>query len=202
MKKIPYHYTNIAKQAFIITLMLRALFRLLIMTEIIIFKVDKFYENTNIPLTILMYVVIFAFLIALLRGHTFCYSLYDDQQLIYRNSLLRREKKLVFTDARLAVLDTFGIKFYADADADPKTVQPVFFLPFFRDGIIDAVPVNNFYKYLKARGDMAVIKKFRVLPGYTKKWRFVTIAYGLLAVVCFMSLSTPLTVIIVLFQNH
>ena len=49
---------------------------------------------------------------------------------------------------------------------------------------------------------MAVIKKFKVLPGYTKKWRFVTIAYALLAAVCLMSLSTPLTVIIVLFQSH
>lgn len=202
MKKIPYRYTNIAKQAFIITIMLQALFRLIIMAEIVIFKVDKFYENTNIPLTILMYAVIFAILIVLFRGHTFCYSLYDDQQVIYRNTLLRREKELAFADAKLAVLDTFGIKFYADPEADPKTAKPIFFLPFFRDGIIEAVPVNNFYKSLKERGDMAVIKKFKVLPGYTKKWRFVTIAYALLAAVCLMSLSTPLTVIIVLFQSH
>lgn len=202
MKKIPYRYTNIAKQAFIITIMLQALFRLVIMAEIVLFKLEGYYENTNVPLTVLMYLVIFAVLIALLRGHKFCYSLYDNQKLVYRNNLLRREKTLHFADAKLAVLDTFGIKFYADSDANPKTDKPVFFLPFFRDGVIDAVPVNNFYKFLKEKDDMAVIKNFRTLPGYTKKWRFVTIAYGLLAAVCLLSLSTPLTVVIVLLQNH
>lgn len=202
MKKIPYRYTNIAKQALIITLILHALLRLAIMAEIVIYKIDGYYENTNIFLTVLMYALIFAILFTLFRGHTFCYSLYDEQRLIYRNSLLRREKQLTLSDAKLAVMDTFGIKFYAEPDADTKTARPLFFLPFFRDGIIDAVPVNNFYKFLKARGDMVVIKKFKVLPGYTKKWRFVTIAYGLLAAVCLMKLSTPITVVIVLFQNH
>lgn len=202
MKKIPYRYTNIAKQAFIITIMLQALMRLIIMAEIVIFKVEGYYENTNILLTVLMYAVIFAVLITLFRGHTFCYSLYSDSTLIYRNTLLRRERQLQLSEARLAVMDTFGIKFYAEPDADPKTAKPLFFLPFFRDGIIEAVPVNNFYISLKDRGDMVVIKKFRVLPGYTKKWRFVTIGYSLLAALCLASLSTPLTVIIVLFQNH
>ena len=182
MKKIPYRYTNIAKQAFIITIMLQALMRLIIMAEIVIFKVEGYYENTNILLTVLMYAVIFAALIALFRGHTFCYSLYNDSTLVYRNTLLRRERQLQLSE--------------------PKTAKPLFFLPFFRDGIIEAVPVNNFYIFLKDRGDMVVIKKFRVLPGYTKKWRFVTIGYSLLAALCLASLSTPLTVIIVLFQNH
>lgn len=202
MKKIPYRFTNLAKQAFIVTILLQAICRVIIVAEIVIFKVDKFYENTNIFLTVVMYAVIFTLLIALLHGHKFCYSLYDDQRLLYRNTLLRRERQMEFADARLAVMDTFGIKFFAAPDADPKTETPLFFLPFFRDGIIDAVPVNNFYKFLKERGDMVVIKKFRVLPGYTKRWRFVTIAYAILAAICLASLSTPVTVIIVLFQNH
>lgn len=202
MNKIQYHYTNLAKQIFFIVCFVYALLRFTIMMEIIIFKIDGYYENTNIPLTIIMYVILFAIIILLFRGHKFCYSHYDEQSLIYYNTFLRREKKLELSQAKLAVFDTFGIKFFDDDNADPKTDKPIFFLPFFRDGIITATQIDKFYRMLKESQTIRVIKNFTVLPGYSNKWKFVTIAYGFLAIVLFMSCATPLTVIIVLFQSH
>ena len=202
MNKIQYHYTNLAKQIFILICFLYILLRFIIMVEIIVFKIEGYYEATNIPLTLLLYGVLFTFLICLFRGHKFCYSTYDESKLIYHNTLLRTKKTLHLENAKLAVLDTFGVKFFASQNADPKTEQPIFFLPFFRDGIVEAVQIDKFYKMLKAIEDIRVVKKFKVLPGYSNKWKFVTIAYGFLAVIFFMSCATPITVIIVLFQNH
>lgn len=202
MNKIQYHYTNLAKQIFFLICFLYILLRFIIMMEIIFFKIEGYYEATNIPLTLLLYTALFALLICLFRGHKLCYSTYDETTLTYHNTLLRKKRVLELKDVRLAVLDTFGIKFFASKDSDPKTEKPIFFLPFFRDGIVEAVQVDKFYKLLKASEEIKVIKKFKVLPGYSNKWKFVAIAYGFLAVVVFMSCATPLTVVIVLLQNH
>ena len=58
MKKIGYHYTNLAKQILIIICFLYTLLRFLIMLEIMIFKIDGYYDNLNIPLTLLLYAVL------------------------------------------------------------------------------------------------------------------------------------------------
>lgn len=202
MNKIQYHYTNLAKQIFFLICFLYMLLRFTIMLEIIIFKIEGYYEATNVPLTLLMYLAVFAIIICLFRGHKFCYSTYNESLLTYHNTLLKRAKTLNLEDAGLAVFDTFGVKFFASQSADPKTDKPLFFLPFFRDGIIEAVQIDKFYKMLKAKEGIRVVKNFKVLPGYSKKWRFVAIAYGFLSVVLFMSCATPLTVVIVLFQSH
>ena len=202
MYKIQYHYTNIAKQVFFGVCFLYALLRFFIMAEIIIFKVDGYYQATNIPLTLLMYLAVFALIFALFRGHKYCYSTYDEKELTYHNSLLKKSRSLNLSEAKVAVFDTKGVSFYAEDGSNFEEKKPLFFLPFFRDCVIEAVQINKFYKMLKDMPDMRVIKRFRVLPGYENKWNFVTIAYGFVAVFVFMNCATPLTVCIVLLQNH
>ena len=201
MNKIQYHYTNLAKQAFILTLFIYTLLRFLIMMEVIIFKIDKFYEATNIPLTLLLYTLLFVILVTLFFGHKFCYSVYNENSLTYYNRLLRKSRTLDLTQVKTAVFDTMGVKFYTDEKKNVSD-KPDFFLPFFRDGIIQALQIDKFYKKMKADERVTVYKTFKVLPGYSNKWKFVAIAYGFLAVVTFMSCATPLTVVIVLFQSH
>lgn len=197
---IRYRYTSLSKQVLIGLIFVFFLMRLIIMLQICIYKLEGY--EVNLPLTLLMYAAIFFVCYLLFRGHTFCYSLYDDTGLIYRNAFLRRERALNFSDVRLAVFDTFGVNFYRDAQEADRGEKPVFVLPFFRDGIIQAVQVDGLYKMLKSKEDIEVRKLFKVLPGYTKKWRFVSIAYGFLCVLALTTMVTPLTVIIVLFQNH
>ena len=200
MNRIQYHYTNTAKQVFILTLLLYTLLRFIIMMEIIVFKIDGYYQATNIPLTLILYAVLFAALLCLFRGHKFCYSTYDDTTLTYHNTLLRKSRSLELSRVSTAVFDTMGVKFY---EAGQQTSEkPAFFLPFFRDGIVEAIHIDKFYKKMKADESVTVLKNFKVLPGYSNKWKFVAIAYGFLAVITFMSCATPLTVIIVLFQSH
>lgn len=201
-KKIRYHYTNLPKQALFVVGFLYILLRFLVIMEIIVFRLDGFYENLNVPLTLLMYAALFAFLWFLFRGHKLCYSTYDENTLTYHNTLLRRSRTLDLSTVKMAAFDTFGVKFYDHAGADFKKEKPMFFLPFFRDGIIEAIDINEFFKMMKGKEGVQVFKNFKVLPGYTKKWNALAVAYGFVAVVAFMSLATPLTVVIVLFQNH
>lgn len=191
MKKIGYHYTNLAKQIFIGICFLYLLLRFLIVLEILVFKLDGYYENMNFPLTLLLYFVIFLVLLVVLRGHKICISAYDEQTLTYYNTLLRKSKSLDLSTVKMAVFDTFGVKFYDHQDADYKNEKPMFFLPFFRDGIIEALDIDAFFKMMKAKEGVQVIKTFKVLPGYTKKWTALTVFYGFLAVFAFMNTATP-----------
>lgn len=202
MKRINYRYTNLPKQILIFAALAYVVMLAIIMAEIAIFKLEGFYENTNFLLTIPLYIIYFAVLFAFLRQYRFFYGEYNDEVLIYHNKLLRKELQFNLSDAKLAVFDTFGIKFYADTNINPNTDKPIFFFPFFRGGIVEAVSLNNFYKALLEREDMQVIKNFRVLPGYTKKWKIVSFIYAIFAVVLGSSLATPIATIITIFQNH
>lgn len=202
MKRINYRYTNLPKQILIFAALAYVIMLAIIMAEIAIFKLEGFYEETNFFLTIPLYVIYIAVILAFLRQYKFFYGEYNDEVLIYHNKLLRKQKEFHLADAKLAVFDTFGIKFYADANINPSTDQPLFFFPFFRGGIVEAVSLNNFYKALLEREDMQVIKNFKVLPGYTKKWKIVSFIYAIFAVVLASSLATPVATIITIFQNH
>lgn len=202
MKRINYRYTNLPKQILIFAALAYIVMMAIIMGEIAIFKLEGFYEETNFFLTTLLYIVYFTVLFCLLRQQKFFYGEYNDEVLIYHNKLLRKEKQFNLADAKLAVFDTFGIKFYADTNINPSTDKPLFFFPFFRGGIIEAISVNNFYKALLEREDMQVIKNFKVLPGYTKKWRIVSFVYAFFAVILCSYLATPIATIVTIWQNH
>lgn len=201
MKKIQYHYSHITKQAFVLTLFLYTLLRFLIMMEIIIYRIPEYYSDVNIPLTILLYTVLFAVIICMFFSHRFCCSTYDDTHLTYHNRLLRKSSSLDLSAVKMALFDTKGVKFFT-SDHGSTEDRSDFFLPFFRGGIIDALQIDGFYKQMKASPHIRVQKRFKVLPGYTKKWKVLSVVYGFLAVILFMNCATPLTLVIVLFQNH
>ena len=202
MKKISYRYTNSMKQILFIMGLIYFFLRMVVMAEIIIFKIPGYYENVNIPLTIVFYAVLFAVLFLIFMGYKFFLSTYDENSVTYYNRFLRKERSMPFSQARLAVFGSRGVSFYASEDGNETGEHPIFFIPFFRGGIIDAIEINDFFKDLKAREDIKVIKKFSVLPGYSKKWYILKIIYGFLAVIALVQCSTPLYVVIILFQNH
>lgn len=202
MKRINYRHTNLPKQILFFAILVYIVLLAVIMLEIAVFKLEGFYEETNYLLTVPLYAVYISIAWCLVRQHKFFYGEYDDNTLTYYNKLLRKKSSFNLSDAKLAVFDNRGIKFYANADITPGKDQPLFFFPFFRGGIIEAISVNNFYKEMMAREDMQVIKTFKVLPGYGKKWKILSFAYAVLAVILCSSLATPVATIITIFQNH
>lgn len=202
MKKISYCRTNNMKLLLFAFALIYFILRMLIVVEIQIFKIPEYYGSINIPLTIVLYIAIFAVIITILTFHRHFYSTYDDNGLTYYNTYLRRQKSLDFSTVKQAVFNSRGVNFYASSDGEESGEASVFYLPFFRGGIIDAIDINSLFIDLKNREDMRVIKKFTVLPGYGKPWSILKIVYGFLAVVMMISCSTPLALVIILFQNH
>ncbi len=191
---IRYVRTSLAKQVFLCMCFLWVLLRFVIMMEIIIYKLDNYYERTNVPLTILMYFVLFAIVIFLMVGHRFFGVKYDDGIIVYENRILRKNKSLAAEDVKRAVLDKRKITLFTR----DKNLE----IPFFRLGKMDAVQANDFYLYLKNRNDVEVEKRFGVMPGYEKAQKVYSAIYIILSILVFMSYATPIKVIIVLYQAH
>ena len=200
--RITYNYPTIVRQIMYLAVFFYALLHFGVMAEIMIFKVEGYYENVRPLMTFLIYLVVFAVIIALFFGHKFCYSEYDASTLTYHNRLLRKEKTLDLTQVRFAIFDRFGVKFYNTTTVDSDKDTPIFRIPFYRLGFVNAVEIDRLYRFLAARGDVGVVKTYKTLIGYSNPWKLLIVFYGIFVYAFLVNCITPVTAFLVLWQSH
>ncbi len=195
MNIISYRYTNTFKQFLLIICMLYFLLCATVIAEVVIFNVPGY--EVNVFGGLLLYGAIFALLVLLFIGYKFCYTLYDDETVIYYNKLLKRERSIDLSTVNKVVLGKKGVNFYANGDFENSAM----YIPFFRGGIIEAIEIDKFYRTIKEREGITVVKEFTVLPGYGKGFTVLKVAYVFLSAYMLLLCATPLVAVIVLFQN-
>lgn len=195
MNIISYRYTNTFKQFFLIICMLYFLLCATVIAEVVIFNVPGY--EVNVIGGLLLYGAIFALLVLLFIGYKFCYTLYDNDTVIYYNKLLKKERSIDLSTVNKIVLGKRGVNFYANGDFENSAM----YVPFFRGGIIEAIEIDRFYRAMKEREGITVVKEFTVLPGYGKGFTALKVAYVFLSAYMLLLCTTPLVAVIVLFQN-
>lgn len=200
--RITYTYPTIVRQIMYLAIFFYVLLNFGVIAEIMIFKVEGYYENVRPLMTFLIYMVVFAVIIALFFGYKFCYSEYDASTLTYHNRLLRREKTLDLTQVRFAIFDRFGVKFYNTTTVDSDKDTPIFKIPFYRLGFVNAVEIDRLYRFLAARGDVGVVKTYKTLIGYSNPWKLLIVFYGIFVYAFLVNCITPVTAFLVLWQSH
>ena len=202
MRKIEYNYSSAFKQLLLAVIALYVLLYYLVVVEIKVFDIPEYADSILFLRSTIVYLVIFAVLGCLFFAHRFCYSIYTPDELTFYNRLLFRQKTLDFSKVRLAVFDTFGVKFYDKEVSFPITEKPFFTLPFYRGGFIDPVQIDKLHHFLEDSKKIPVVKNYKVLLGYGKSWRLLY-AFYIFFTICFIIAGiTPLTAVIVLFLNH
>lgn len=202
MRKIEYNYSSAFKQLLLAVIALYVLLYYLVVVEIKVFDIKEYADSILFFRSTIVYLVIFAVLGCLFFAHRFCYSIYTPDELTFYNRLLFRQKTLDFSKVRLAVFDTFGVKFYDKEVSFPITEKPFFTLPFYRGGFIDPVQIDKLHHFLQDSKKIPVVKNYKVLLGYGKSWRLLY-AFYIFFTICFIIAGvTPLTAVIVLFLNH
>ena len=195
MNIISYRYTNTFKQFLLIICMIYFLLCAAIVCEVVIFDVPGY--EVNVIGALFLYAAIFVLLAMIFIGYKFFYTLYDDDTIIYYNKLLKKEYSANFADIKKVVLHKRGVSFYADSTSTTAAL----YIPFFRGGIIDALEIDKFYRFLKAKEGIDVVKEFTVLPGYGKGFTVLKVVYVFLSAYVLLLCATPLVAVIVLFQN-
>lgn len=206
MKKLEYRPTSAVKQFWfycgIFYLILNSIMYILIST-LNLDSLEKYQGTFNLPLTLGAYFLGMVFFYLLSRGHLACYTEYDEEKMIYHNRLLRKEITFYYKDATSVIFDKRGIKFYDNHEDLVNKAKPLFYVPFFRDGRVYPIPMDEFFKFMKAReeeiGDpdqFKVYRTYKILPGYSKDWRYLSFAYGCLAFLVILNCASPAAVIL------
>ncbi|MDY6038471.1 MAG: hypothetical protein SPI74_05785 [Eubacterium sp.] len=199
MNRIVYRSTSIFRQVFLALCLGFVLLRLGIILELIFFKIEKYSQAFNIPLTIVSYVVIIFALLFLFSLHRKFIIEYDDNTISYQNRLTRKTKRLSFSESNYVLMNKKGIYFYkSKSDMSSELLK----IPFYRFGFVDAVLTNNLFKKLISDESITVEKQFKILPGHEPVWKLASWVYGVLAVLTFMQYATPIKVFVILLSNH
>ncbi len=204
MQKITYRYSALSKQTWFYAGMLYLALLSVVYILVAAYHVEGYYEDMNLTLNLLANAAGMAFFYLLSLGHHVCYSEYDGEKITYHNRLLRKSRTFRYDDAQAVIFDRRGIKFYKDEQALINKEEPDFYVPFFRDGKVEAVQLNGFFKMIKDREErlaeegrsFKVYKTFKIVPGYGRNWKYLSFAYACLTLLVLMNCARPLAVII------
>lgn len=204
--RIVYRYSSLAKQAWFYICAAYLFLWAIVFIEIKLYNVEN-YDFSLLSALILLVIGI-AFFITISFGHKACYSEYDDNTITYKNKLLLKEKSFNFKDCKVVFFDKTGIKFYNEENDMINKLAPVFKIPFFRDGKIEAVTLHAFFKKMKNREAavndsklFVVYRSYDVVPGYGRRWKYLSFFYACLSIIALVNCCTPLSVAIGLFQQ-
>ena len=101
--RITYTYPTIVRQIMYLAILFYVLLHCGVTTEVLIYKVEGFYENIIPFPTYVMYILAIALVTALFFGYKFCYSEFNHETLVFHNRLLRREKTLDLTSVKFEI---------------------------------------------------------------------------------------------------
>lgn len=200
--KITYTYPSIVRQIMYLAILFYVLLLCAVTAETLIYKVEGYYENIVAIPTFALYFAVIVAVIILFFGYKICYAEFDRETLIFHNRLLRRSKELDLTEVKFAVFDKFGVKFFNTTTVDMDVDKPIFKLPFYRLGFVDASELDYLYQMLLQRGDVGVVKTYKQLLGYSNPWKLLILPYAIFTYSFLMNCITPVTAFIILWQNH
>lgn len=198
-KKVHYVNTSLSKQFFLFMVLIYIILRLTIVLQIIFYGITKYSNQMNIPLTLILMFALLLLLIFLIIGHRFFSIEYDENQIVYKKFNKIAGSINIYEISR-AIFDKKSIKFFKDSEANIE--NPSLTIPLFKFGKVQAIEMNNFYNFIKSIDGIMIEKRFKVLPGYDKKQKYISALYIFLAVCVFINYATPIKAIVVLLQAH
>ncbi|MDR0764085.1 MAG: hypothetical protein LBE65_00625 [Synergistaceae bacterium] len=154
MFRIRYYYSSLAKQFFLVTLIITLLLRL------VLFFAGSFYRYAFVGATVALYAFAVAACCFFLIAWKFFYTEFDENTVIWRDRIIGKEIRLDTAQITRAVFSKSGIFLYCR-----KSAKPCLRIPFRRFGVVSPVGVENFTNLMKNR-KVPVELEYRTLPGY------------------------------------
>lgn len=198
-KRVRYVNTSLSKQFFLFMVLIYIVLRLTLVLQIVFYRITKYSNQMNIPLTLILMFALLLLLIFLIIGHRFFSIEYDENQIVYKK-FNKIAGSINIDEISRAIFDKKNIKFFKNPEVDHE--NPSLTIPLFKFGKVQAIEMNNFYNFIKSIDGITIEKRFKVLPGYDKKQKYISAIYIFLAVCVFINYATPIKAIVVLLQAH
>ena len=198
-KRVSYVNTSLSKQFFLFMVLIYIILRLTLVLQIVFYGITKYSNQMNIPLTLILMFALLLLCLFLMLGHRFFSIEYDENQIVYKK-FNKIAGSINIDEINRVVFDKKNIKFFKDSESNIE--NPSLTIPLFKFGKVQAIEMNNFYNFIKTIDGITIEKRFKVLPGYDKKQKYISAIYIFLAVCVFINYATPIKAIVVLLQAH
>lgn len=176
MREIRYFYTSLSKQLFLVSLMVFALSRILLFTEIKVFHIgdyDQYYSTLSFLLLFTACLIVCAFF---LTAYGFYFTDFTEHTLTYHNKMLGRQVDIDMDKVRFVKFTKMGIQLYYN-----KIEKPELTIPFYRFGIVSKNGVESFTKLLVYK-NIDYVNDNEALPGYGFAFKVIRTVYALLCI--------------------
>lgn len=177
MYQIRYYYSSLSRQLFVLV------FALYLLARLILFHVGGFSRIYQPFLSTLLYVILIGACVLLFVGHRCCCITFDEEKVIKRNKLRKKEDIVYLNDISKGKFSVIGIRLYTGGKS-----QYVLYIPIWFFGKISPVGMENFEVMLRNVGVPEVERTYSVLPGYGRGTTFLGYLFFFSAIPFFLAI--------------
>jgi len=196
MRTIRYYYSSMAKQFFLIILVLSMLVRMALMFVITTKNIGGYGDAYNVGASMVMYLGFIAGCAFFFIAYRFFHTEFTEHEVTNVNSLLRKRKSISLDEITYVNFDRGGILLYREKGSK----KPDFLIKFYKFGVASPVGVESFEKLCQYKG-IEYDKNFTYLPGQGKFSKLCSIGYIALIICLGINALQYLLVVLSVLMN-
>lgn len=196
MRTIRYYYSSMAKQFFLIILVLSMLVRMALMFVITTKNIGGYGDAYNVGASMVMYLAFIAGCAFFFIAYRFFHTEFTEHEVTNVNSLLRKRKSISLDEITYVNFDRGGILLYREKGSK----KPDFLIKFYKFGVASPVGVESFEKLCQYKG-IEYDKNFTYLPGQGKFSKLCSIGYIALIICLGINALQYLLVVLSVLMN-
>lgn len=196
MRTIRYYYSSMAKQFFLMILVVSMLVRMALMFVVTTKNIGGYGDAYNVGASMVMYLAFIAGCAFLFIAYRFFHTEFTEHEVTNVNRLLRKRTSISLDEITYANFDKGGILLYREKDSK----KPDFLIKFYKFGVASPVGVESFEKLCQYKG-IEYDKNFIYLPGQGKFAKLCSIGYVALIICLGINALQYLMVVLAVMMN-
>ena len=196
MRTIRYYYSSMAKQFFLLILVVSMLVRMALMFVVTSKNIGGYGDAYNVGASMVLYLAFIFACAFLFVAYRFFYTEFTEHEVTNVNRLLRKRKSISLNEITYANFDRGGILLYREKGAK----KPDFLIKFYKFGVASPVGIESFEKLCQYKG-IEYDKSYNYLPGQGRFSKLCSIGYIALIICLGINALQYLLVVLSVLMN-
>jgi len=196
MRTIRYYYSSMAKQFFLLILIVSMLVRMALMFVVTAKDIGGYGNAYNVGASMAMYLAFIVACAFLFIAYRFFYTEFTEHEVTNVNRILRRRKSISLNEITYVNFDKGGILLYRNKGSR----KPDFLIKFYKFGVASPVGIESFEKLCQYKG-IEYEKNYNYLPGQSRLSKLCSIGYIALIICLGVNALQYLIVVLTVLMN-
>ena len=196
MRTIRYYYSSMAKQFFLMVLVISMLVRMALMFVVTTKNIGGYGDAYNVGASMVLYLAFIAGCAFLFIAYRFFHTEFTEHEVTNVNRLLRKRTSINLNEISYVNFDKGGILLYREKGSR----KPDFLIKFYKFGVASPVGIESFEKLCQYKG-IAYDKNYTFLPGQSRLSKLCSIGYIALIICLGINALQYLLVVLSVLMN-